>query len=77
MIEESDGSQVADLPLIQKAVLLLVGSEEPFFDEARETANLLPHGTFVALEGLDHVQTFYRSDLVLPPVRAFFAGETL
>jgi pimeloyl-ACP methyl ester carboxylesterase len=71
MIAESDGSQVADLPFIQKPVMLLVGTEEPFFNEARDTAKLLPHGTFVALEGLDHVQTFFRSDLVLPAVRDF------
>jgi pimeloyl-ACP methyl ester carboxylesterase len=77
MIAESDGSQVADLPDIQEPVMLLVGTEEPFFNEARDTVKLLPRGTFVALEGLDHVQTFFRSDLVLPPVRTFFAGEAL
>ena len=55
MIAESDGSQVADLPAIETPVMLLVGTKEPFFEQARETANLLPHGPFVALEGLDHV----------------------
>jgi pimeloyl-ACP methyl ester carboxylesterase len=73
MIAESDGSQVGDLPHIQAPVMLLVGTEEPFVAQARETARLLPHGTFVPLDGLDHVQTFFRSDLVLPRVRAFFA----
>jgi pimeloyl-ACP methyl ester carboxylesterase len=73
MIAESDGSQVADLPHIETPVMLLVGTEEPFVAQARATAELLPHGVFVPLEGLDHVQTFFRSDLVLPHVRAFLA----
>ena len=74
MIAESDGSQVADLPAIETPVLFLVGTEESFVDRAREAASLLPQGRFVPLEGLDHVQTFFRSDLVLPHVRAFLSG---
>lgn len=73
MIAESDGSQVGDLPLITSPVMLLVGTEEPFVVQARETARLLPRGSFVPLEGLDHVQTFFRSDLVLPHVREFLS----
>ena len=73
MIAESDGSQVADLPAIETPVLLLVGTEEPFAEQAREAAELLPHGAYVLLQGLDHVQTFFRSDLVLPHVREFLA----
>lgn len=74
MIAEADGSQAADLPHIVSPVMLLVGSEEPFVEQAQETARLLPHGAFVPLAGLDHVQTFFRSDLVLPHVRAFLAS---
>jgi hypothetical protein len=37
---------------------------------------LLPRGAYVSLEGLDHVQTFFRSDLVLPHVREFLARTT-
>jgi pimeloyl-ACP methyl ester carboxylesterase len=73
MIAESDGSQAADLPMIETPTLFLVGSEEPFFAQAREAAGLLPRGEFVPLDGLDHVQTFFRSDLVLPHVRTFLA----
>jgi pimeloyl-ACP methyl ester carboxylesterase len=73
MIAESDGSQVADLPAIETPVMLLVGTKEPFAEHARAAANLLPRGMFVPLEGLDHVQTFFRSDLILPLVREFFA----
>ena len=73
MISESDGSQVADLPAIETPVMLLVGTKEPFAEHAREAAELLPRGAYVPLEGLDHVQTFFRSDLVLPLVREFLA----
>jgi pimeloyl-ACP methyl ester carboxylesterase len=55
MIAESDGSQVADLPAIETPVMLLVGTKEPFAEQAREAAELLPRGAFVPLEGLDHV----------------------
>jgi pimeloyl-ACP methyl ester carboxylesterase len=73
MIAESDGSQVADLPAIETPVMLLVGTKEPFAEQARKAAASLPRGTYVPLEGLDHVQTFFRSDLVLPHVREFLA----
>jgi hypothetical protein len=53
--------------------MLLVGTEEPFAEHAREAANLLPRGNFVPLKGLDHVQTFFRSDLVIPLVREFLS----
>jgi pimeloyl-ACP methyl ester carboxylesterase len=76
MIAESDGSQVADLPAIDTPVLLLVGTEEPSAEQAREAADLLPRGTYVPLAGLDHVQTFFRSDLVLPHVRSFLHEPT-
>jgi pimeloyl-ACP methyl ester carboxylesterase len=74
MISESDGSQVADLPEITAPVMFLVGSEEPFVDLARQAADLLPNGTFVPLAGLDHVQTFFRSDILLPHVKRFLAA---
>jgi pimeloyl-ACP methyl ester carboxylesterase len=74
MIAESDGSQVADLPHIKTPTMFLVGTAEPFVDQARQAAELLPQGTIAPLDGLDHVQTFFRSDLVLPQVRRFLAG---
>jgi len=73
MIAESDGRQVADLPQIETPVMLLVGTEEPFADQAREAAERLPRGAYVPLRGLDHVQTYFRSDLVVPHVREFLA----
>jgi pimeloyl-ACP methyl ester carboxylesterase len=77
MIAESEGRQVADLPQLETPVMLLVGIEEPFADQAREAAELLPRGAYVSLEGLDHAQTFFRSDLVLPHVRKFLSKTNL
>jgi pimeloyl-ACP methyl ester carboxylesterase len=57
MIAESNGSQVADLPAIETPVMLLVGTEEPFAEQAHVAAELLPRGAYVPLEGLDHVQS--------------------
>lgn len=76
MIAESDGAQVADLPQIAAPTLFLVGTEEPFVAEAQKAADLLPHGSFVPLDGLDHVQTFFRSDILLPHVRRFLAAHS-
>jgi pimeloyl-ACP methyl ester carboxylesterase len=73
LIAESDDSQVANRPVIETPVMLLVGTKEPFADQAHEAAGLLPCGTYVPLARLDHVQTFFRSDLVVPHVREFLA----
>jgi pimeloyl-ACP methyl ester carboxylesterase len=75
MIAEADGSKVADLPAIETPTMLLVGTAEPFVAQAREATQLLPRGAFVPLDGLDHVQTFFRSDLLLPHVRRFLASN--
>lgn len=74
MIAEADGSLVAELPRILAPTVLLVGTEEPFVEAARKTAALLPRGELVELPGLDHVQTFFRSDMVLPEVERFLAS---
>lgn len=76
MIAEADGSHIVHLPQIEVPIMFLVGTEEPFVEQARTAAALLPHGAFVPLEDLDHVQTFFRSDLLLPHVQAFLAGRS-
>jgi hypothetical protein len=54
--------------------MLLVGTEEPFFKVAPDTVKLLPHGTFVALECLDHLQTFF-AVIWCSACRCLFSGE--
>jgi pimeloyl-ACP methyl ester carboxylesterase len=73
MIIEADGRHVPHLPEIASPTLFLVGSEEPFVDEAGRAAGLMPDARCEILPGLDHVQTFFRSDLLLPHVRAFLS----
>jgi pimeloyl-ACP methyl ester carboxylesterase len=76
MLTESDGRQVADFPRIAAPTMFLAGTREPFVEQAREASGRLPHGTFVPLANLDHVQTFFRSDLVLPHVKAFLGADS-
>lgn len=62
----SDGSQARELPAIAAPTLLLVGTEEPFFDSVRAAAETMPDARFVPLDGFDHYQTFVRADAALP-----------
>lgn len=75
MIAEADGRHLPHLPKIASPALYLVGSEEPFVAEAERAAAMTPAGRCEVLPGLDHVQTFLRSDLLLPHVRSFLTGS--
>jgi pimeloyl-ACP methyl ester carboxylesterase len=44
------------------------------YDSARQAADAMPNATFVSLAGLNHVDAFVESELVLPHVKAFLAG---
>ncbi|HEY7030125.1 MAG TPA: alpha/beta hydrolase [Thermomicrobiales bacterium] len=60
---------------IRTPTLLYAGSlDNP--EPKAQAARLMPHASFVALDGLDHAQAMNRADLVLPPVLAFLAGHT-
>jgi pimeloyl-ACP methyl ester carboxylesterase len=71
MIVEADGRHLPYLSQIPSPTLYLVGSEEPFAAEAVRAAAMMPAARCEILPGLDHVQTFLRSDLLLPHVREF------
>lgn len=75
MIVEADGRHLLHLPHIGSPTLYLVGSEEPFVAEAIRAAELMPDARCEVLPGLDHVQTFLRSDVLLPHVRGFLAAS--
>lgn len=51
--------------------LLYGGTDDLFATEMPAAAAAMPNAEFVALEGLDHLQAFLRSDLIVPLVRAF------
>jgi len=54
------------------AVLWHTG-EEDWWALGQAAASAMPHGQAVALNGLGHLQAFWRTDLALPPIRRFLA----
>ena len=76
MIAEADGRHLPHLSQIVSPALFLVGSEEPFAAETVRAAAMMPSAHCEILPGLDHVQTFLRSDVLLPHVRQFLASAT-
>jgi hypothetical protein len=53
--------------------LLLAGDAAPEHAKAALATSRLARATFVSLPGVNHTEGFYRTDLVLPPVRQFLA----
>jgi pimeloyl-ACP methyl ester carboxylesterase len=66
----------ADLPAVSLPALIYCGTEDLIHDQARRASEAMPNARFVPLNGLDHFQTYFRSDLVLPHVRAFLEEVT-
>jgi pimeloyl-ACP methyl ester carboxylesterase len=63
----------ADFPHVAAPTLIICGErEEPGAgDYARQAAAALPRGSAVVLPGLMHLQAFWRTDQVLPPLAEF------
>ncbi len=59
------------LPTLPMPCLIYLGEADPAYPQAENWVRRIPAATFVALAGLDHWAGYYRSDLVLPHVRAF------
>ncbi len=76
MIVEADGRHLPRLPRVLSPTLYLVGGKEPFAAEAERAAAMMPEARCEVLPGLDHVQTFFRSDLLLPHVRSFLTASS-
>ena len=64
-----------DLPSMTMPFLIHVGESDELASHAniKEYAKRLPNATFVSLPGLDHIQGWTRSDLVLPHIKKFLA----
>jgi pimeloyl-ACP methyl ester carboxylesterase len=62
------------LPAITLPCLLFVGEADPFYQGVKKCANSMPNATFVPFPNLLHVETLYRSDLVIPYIKKFLAG---
>jgi pimeloyl-ACP methyl ester carboxylesterase len=50
---------------------LYAGDADPRFSEAKTAAQAIPDATFFSVAGLDHLEGFVQSDLVLPVVTDF------
>jgi pimeloyl-ACP methyl ester carboxylesterase len=63
------GDRMADVTL---PALIFCGTEDTdVYEPARRASRDMPNARFVSFEGLDHLQVFASSDLVLPRVRTF------
>ena len=56
-------------------LLLLAGDRDPRLPAIRETADRVRSATLAELPGCGHLDTFLRTDLTLPVVRAFLSGQ--
>jgi pimeloyl-ACP methyl ester carboxylesterase len=70
-VSEDRVSHEAVLSQIAVPTCLYAGDADPRFAEAKLAAEAIRGATFLSLPGLDHLQAFVRSDLVLPRVTAF------
>ena len=64
------------LPTLAMPCLLYAGDADGAYPRVKQCASLIPDATFVSLPGLDHWAGLYRSDVVLPHVRAFLNRVT-
>jgi pimeloyl-ACP methyl ester carboxylesterase len=67
-------SQVNDyLRSISVSCLIYVGTADAYCEPASEAAGNLPECTLARIPGLNHIETYFRSELVLPHLGAFLA----
>jgi pimeloyl-ACP methyl ester carboxylesterase len=64
------------LPTMRMPCLLYSGDLDGTFADTQRCAKEIPHATFVSFPHLDHPETFYRSDIVLPRVMKFLQSLT-
>ncbi len=53
--------------------LLIMGENDEMYPTLKEHSRELPQGSVVSLPGLNHLQAFQRSDLVIPIITGFLA----
>jgi len=64
------------LPTMTMQVLLFAGETDPFYPGAKQCAKSIPNATFVSFPRLGHMETRFRSDLVLPHITKFLEKAT-
>ena len=65
----------ASLASIKNPVFLYVGESDGGFAQVQKCATQLPDANIAFLPGLNHPESFYRSDLVLPHVLPFLLAQ--
>ena len=63
-----------ELEAFDKPAFVYVGDADPRLADSREMSSQLPNATLVTLPGLNHLQAFWQSDLVLPRLSKFLAS---
>ena len=53
---------------------LYCGTTDPVFAQTKTAATEIPNARFIPLEGASHMEAFYRSEAILPGVRAFLTA---
>lgn len=61
------------LSKITMPCLLYVGDSDSRHEQTQKFAELIPNATFVSLPGINHLQGYLRSDLILPRIEKFLA----
>jgi pimeloyl-ACP methyl ester carboxylesterase len=62
------------LPRMTLPCLVFVGDADPRLTAAEECASLMPGATFLSLPGLNHLDAYVRSELVVSPIRDFLSA---
>jgi len=66
-----------DAPHIAVPTLLLLGvgdDDQDWWARGKDAASSMPAAQVVALDGVRHLQAFWRTDLSLPPIKQFLAA---
>ena len=62
------------LPTMTMPCLLFAGEADLYYPGAKRCADSMPNATFVSFPNLGHMDTLFRSDLVMPYIKKFLAG---
>jgi len=62
------------LPTMTMPCLLFAGEADLYYPGAKRCADSMPNATFVSFPNLGHMDTLFRSDLVIPYIKKFLAG---
>ena len=62
------------LPAMTMPCLLYVGEPDPRLSKVTTCAERIPISTFVSIPGTDHLQTYLKSELIVPYVIEFLAA---